>query len=608
VGRTLRSKRLRAVLYCAANGKCQICGEELGEDWHADHVVPWSVTNRTNVHEMQALCSACNLRKGKTMPRNLRQHQLEMVAIARKIASVKKSNFRVLAHVVCGGGKSWLPGLLMEHMPPNIKLCWAVPRLALQEQAVQDTAKEFGLVLRDAGNDVNPSRDRRGVVVTHQSICQAVDLWKDEFSRHPYILLIDEPHHAKISKQGELNELAKFIQATEKNCIGLVYMTGTLSTGDNKYIYGVKYEENQNKKEQPTSDGFDYVIRYKREEALKEKALVPIEFYHHDGPVKWESIKSGDSTEVILSQADKEDEGDAIWTALTTDIADSLFEKGYAHWKSYGNKLLIVCHSQASARKWHNELLKRGEHSFLAVTENDEALEHIKKFKSKPRSVLVTCAMAYEGLDERPLSHVVCLTHIRSVPWIEQMLARVWRANNGKVVCHAFVTDDPRMRRVIEAIKAEQPDAKSMKEGTCGGEGGCGDRDTLPIESKHELTRMTGLDTEVPFASLNEKQLDVYEKLVGFGLDPDSDNFKGIIEELSTKDETKLNGELTDKQRETAIRNRIAGKCRQVDKEKYSSVFGTTQSKLVAKNKKRLADLNIHELKRSLEYVESLLS
>lgn len=62
--RTLRSKRLRAALWIAANGKCQICGCELEEVWHADHVVPWVVSKRTNVHEMQALCPACNLSKG----------------------------------------------------------------------------------------------------------------------------------------------------------------------------------------------------------------------------------------------------------------------------------------------------------------------------------------------------------------------------------------------------------------------------------------------------------------------------------------------------------------------------------------------------------------
>ena len=62
--RTLRSKKLRAALWYAANGKCQRCGRDLGKYWHADHIIPWSKTRRTNVHEMQALCSRCNLTKG----------------------------------------------------------------------------------------------------------------------------------------------------------------------------------------------------------------------------------------------------------------------------------------------------------------------------------------------------------------------------------------------------------------------------------------------------------------------------------------------------------------------------------------------------------------
>lgn len=62
--RTLRSKHLRYLLWKAAGGRCPICGLELGEDWEADHIVPWAVTHRTNVHEMQALCASCNRKKG----------------------------------------------------------------------------------------------------------------------------------------------------------------------------------------------------------------------------------------------------------------------------------------------------------------------------------------------------------------------------------------------------------------------------------------------------------------------------------------------------------------------------------------------------------------
>lgn len=65
MGRTLRSKRQRAALWRAAEGKCQLCGDPLPDIWHADHIVPWVITGQTNVHEMQALCPKCNLRKGR---------------------------------------------------------------------------------------------------------------------------------------------------------------------------------------------------------------------------------------------------------------------------------------------------------------------------------------------------------------------------------------------------------------------------------------------------------------------------------------------------------------------------------------------------------------
>jgi 5-methylcytosine-specific restriction endonuclease McrA len=62
--RCLRSKRLRALLWRDADGKCQICGDPLPDDWHADHTIPYVVSGRTNVHEMRAVCPKCNLKKG----------------------------------------------------------------------------------------------------------------------------------------------------------------------------------------------------------------------------------------------------------------------------------------------------------------------------------------------------------------------------------------------------------------------------------------------------------------------------------------------------------------------------------------------------------------
>jgi len=64
MARTLRSKKLRAALWRMTDGKCAICGCDLPDSWHADHIVAWVKCRKTNVHEMQPACRSCNLKKG----------------------------------------------------------------------------------------------------------------------------------------------------------------------------------------------------------------------------------------------------------------------------------------------------------------------------------------------------------------------------------------------------------------------------------------------------------------------------------------------------------------------------------------------------------------
>jgi 5-methylcytosine-specific restriction endonuclease McrA len=51
------------------NGVCQVklkcTGQKLAwDDWHCDHVAPWSKGGQTTVENGQVACSACNLSKG----------------------------------------------------------------------------------------------------------------------------------------------------------------------------------------------------------------------------------------------------------------------------------------------------------------------------------------------------------------------------------------------------------------------------------------------------------------------------------------------------------------------------------------------------------------
>jgi len=64
MNRLLRNPRMRLALLQRFGGKCAICGIDVASGFHADHIVAWSKTKKTNLHGMQPLCRECNLRKG----------------------------------------------------------------------------------------------------------------------------------------------------------------------------------------------------------------------------------------------------------------------------------------------------------------------------------------------------------------------------------------------------------------------------------------------------------------------------------------------------------------------------------------------------------------
>lgn len=66
-GRHLRSNYWRNLLFESSDGRCNQCGKPLDTDWHADHIIPYSVSGETDPFEMQALCPSCNLTKGTKM-------------------------------------------------------------------------------------------------------------------------------------------------------------------------------------------------------------------------------------------------------------------------------------------------------------------------------------------------------------------------------------------------------------------------------------------------------------------------------------------------------------------------------------------------------------
>jgi superfamily II DNA or RNA helicase len=464
--------RQRRALWVASGGACQICGAPLSHDFHADHIRPWSLTGDTNPHDMLALCPPCNTRKGARM---LRKHQTEALAIANDIGTGTRV-CRVLASVTPGGGKSSLPVIFADALMRRgliDKTLWVVPRDSLRKQAEsaftdQHFRNLFGhrREIRAAGNEVDPTRGTDGYATTYQAIMADPSWHVDEMRRHRYAVWLDEVHHV-----ADGSAFHRALQPIIDRAAFVGILSGTLSRADNERIAFLDYEELGGRAEVVLRDTPDTaVIRYSRRDALAERAVLPIYFERVDGRASWID-KDGVERQVHSLSGAGEDTSGALYTALRQGYAYELLRETIEHWRDYAavnprSKFLVVAPTISLAKDYLKHIRSVGVDDVEIATSEDseDAKQNIDRLKGKRRPEikgLVTVGMAYEGLDCPAITHIACLTHIRSHEWIEQMLARATRVDRdagdwADQRAYVWAPDDDLFTEAVQTIMAEQ--------------------------------------------------------------------------------------------------------------------------------------------------------
>lgn len=421
----------------------------------------------------------------------LRKHQKQFSHAIDGIISGAGIN-TIWCHVTPGGGKSLLPVLSGKLITSGLadKLIWIAPRLSLIDQAEREfinphfrQALNHRLQIRSSTNEANPCRGTHGFATTYNAVGLDDGILLDEFRRRRYILIMDEIHHiAKDSLWHEkiepLWDLAAF----------RVPMTGTLERGAGDRIAFLPYQDLWTAtvptlpKETP-----NFSIRYTRTDALRERAIIPLRFHLADGQASWETEEGKTVNVASLDRVDDAKASQAVYTALQTGFAEDLLADGLAHWQNHrkddpGAKCLIVCSDIRQAER-HMEILKRQGMRRVDIATSDnsaEAMKAIKAMKMDKIDCLVTVAMAYEGLSIPAVSHIICLTRVRSTPWIEQMTARANRINpalpyDGQVG-HVFAPADPLFKEIVGKIEQEQGCIVAGQKGAM--EGGSDSRQT----------------------------------------------------------------------------------------------------------------------------------
>jgi superfamily II DNA or RNA helicase len=438
--------------------------------------------------------------------RPLRAHQAQTAAIVHAIAAGQASDVTdILAAVTPGGGKSLLPVIAAAPLlAAGIidRVCWVVPRDSLRlqaEEAFADPAWRSALphavAVRAADNAPDPSRGLQGYVTTYQSVAAAPELHLAEFRRHRTLLVVDEVHHLPALSDMAPDPLADpsiedasswsraLLPLFETARLRLL-LSGTLQRADGRSILWLPYRTGARAKTREVdlaAPGWA-VVGYSRAQALAERAVLPVLFGALDGEASWlDEDRTPAGPHRLFSHWPTETTRPALFTALRTGFADQLLRQAFdatralraERREAFGpgarglGKLLVVAPDQANARRYADLLrgwVPPGQAATVQLATSDErdAHEILARFRLQAEpSILVTVAMAYEGLDAPEVAVVAALTHIRSRAWLEQMVARATRVDPnagpyGGQRALVFHPDDPLFARFRLSVETEQ--------------------------------------------------------------------------------------------------------------------------------------------------------
>lgn len=438
------------------------------------------------------------------------------------VASGRTDARDILAAVTPGGGKSLLPVIAAVRLIASgivERVCWVVPRDSLRlqaEEAFADPAWRaalgHALSLRAADNTPNPSRGLAGYITTYQGIAAAPDLHLREFRRHRTLLVIDEVHHlpaladidpetaaelAKTAGEGQTDEdqagawSRAILPLLECAAVRLL-LSGTLERADGRGILWLPYRKGPKARTREIAlDAPGWaVIGYSRARALQERAVLPVTFGALDGEARWRDTRGHEAIEVgphrLAAPYPTEITRPALFTALRTEFAEALLREAFVRIRDLRarrrrerglaasdaapglGKLLVVAPDQENARQYLATVRRwlprdrAGQIAQMATSDTPRAHEAVAAFRRYPEpSILVTVAMAYEGLDVPEVAVVAALTHIRSRPWLEQMVARATRVDPHAGPYETqralvFHPDDPLFQRFRVRMETEQ--------------------------------------------------------------------------------------------------------------------------------------------------------
>jgi len=491
------SLRQRRALYLAANGRCERCGGELEEGWHADHVIPHSKGGATTIDNGQALCPDCNQSKSNTMPGKIEPRPFQAESMEKAKANVRQGKNSLVTVAAPGSGKTYMSLMVLNELWKKRHINTAlifVPRFNLCQQ-FESESKDF---VRKMGGPtmgtihhvknepplLGRTDDQFGIVTTYPSLISAPRLYERIVRRQRAAVVFDESHQLAREVTPSRNKLSeteshRYGEKLARDASFSLVMTGTEKRPDGRLVLPEVVEYTDPNENDVVYMKPDVELRYR--DGVEQGYLRPFEYELHDGQAERDYL---DRVETLtLSEMEE-------------SLSDIMREEGY--WKPMVDKTIQrtreakgihpdYCALIGATRQDHARKIARyvesqnGLDVRVAVSDNQDASDELRAFRSGDGDVLVTVGMAHVGFDHKPITVVCCLNPFRTYPWLFQFFARglrMWdEVDKAKQYLRAIVPDDPQMHEFVEEMRRQSEAGIKLREKVTGEGPGPGPKD-----------------------------------------------------------------------------------------------------------------------------------
>lgn len=450
-----RSERM--ILIRRSGYHCSICGVELHQGWHADHIIPFSRGGQTDIENGQALCELCNLKKGsKAM--GLREWQKE--AIESLLNKHKQGGRDFLTVATPGAGKTLFAATIAKHFLERglaKRIVVVCPSTRLKTQWKDELFTKSGVKVTSIwkNGDGFESSDYKGYCTTFHSVSSSYD----SIEHHKHLcrsrstfVIFDEVHHA-----GDQSLWGEAIQHAFEDATFRLCLSGTPFRSDNSQIPFVQYRDGKS----VPDFSYDY------ERAIKEKVCRAVFFPHFESEVEWERDSELHKA-TFEDELDEQGMSDRLRTVLDPnsewmkrvilEAHQSLLRDRSRKKKDAGG--LVICRNTRHATQIADVIQSlTGQKPALAHSEEDKPDKRIETFIDNPSWMwIVAVKMVSEGVDIPRLTKCIWATNVCTELFFRQAVGRVVRAGNDneRIPAHVFIPHDPRLIEFAQNIKEER--------------------------------------------------------------------------------------------------------------------------------------------------------